>query len=252
MDLDRAEKVLNLYDWCWFGLEIFKKPPFLSDSSSYESEPEETTQKTNVPQKPQENIPRVLTHHNRSMSDQLNTNTSFSPGSLSPDHSQPKLLTIHSGKEIEEFEIPEAKTVEVAEKLKKKVKNGRRRRRRKGGESKSLSELEFEELKGFMDLGFVFSEEDRESSLASIIPGLQRLGKNDNEEKEEKEEEEESVVDDGSEISRPYLSEAWEVFDLMPKRENPLVNWKIPALSNEIGVKDSLRWWAHTVASTVR
>ncbi|GMN43509.1 hypothetical protein TIFTF001_012707 [Ficus carica] len=251
MDLDRAEKVLNLYDSCWFELEIFKKPPFLSNSSSYESKPEEITQKTNVPQKPEENIPRVLTHHNRSMSDQLNTNTSFSSGSLSPDHSPPKLLTIHSGKEIGELKNPEAKTVEVAEKPKRKVKNGRRRTR-KGGESKSLSELEFEELKGFMDLGFVFSEEDRESSLASIIPGLQRLGKNKEEKEEQEDEEEESVVDDGSEISRPYLSEAWEVFDLMPKRENPLMNWKIPALSNKIGMKDSLRWWAHTVASTVR
>ncbi|MCL7043829.1 hypothetical protein MKW94_016938 [Papaver nudicaule] len=42
---------------------------------------------------------------------------------------------------------------------------------------KSLSDLEFEELKGFMDLGFVFSEEDRNSSL---IPGLQRLGNKEN------------------------------------------------------------------------
>ncbi|KAG6400542.1 hypothetical protein SASPL_137382 [Salvia splendens] len=44
----------------------------------------------------------------------------------------------------------------------------------RGGASKSLTELEVEELKGFMDLGFVFSDKDRDSNsrLASIIPGL--------------------------------------------------------------------------------
>ncbi|KAL5078496.1 hypothetical protein RYX36_006917, partial [Vicia faba] len=69
-------------------------------------------------------------------------------------------------------------------------------------ESKSLSDLEFEELKGFMDLGFVFSEEDKDSNLVSIIPGLQRFGKKD-------EEQEEDVCDE-SMIQRPYLSEDWE------------------------------------------
>ena len=93
-----------------------------------------------------------------------------------------------------------------------------------------------------MDLGFVFSEEDKDSSLASIIPGLQRLGKSD-------EEEEDSEL--GSSVQRPYLSEAWKAQERR-KKENPLVNWKIPALNNEIDIKDSLRWWAQTVASTVR
>ncbi|KAM1105151.1 hypothetical protein ACFX13_013746 [Malus domestica] len=44
-----------------------------------------------------------------------------------------------------------------------------RRRRKKKSESKSLTDLQFEELKGFMDLGFVFSEEDKDSNLVSII-----------------------------------------------------------------------------------
>ncbi|KAK7265997.1 hypothetical protein RIF29_18635 [Crotalaria pallida] len=52
-----------------------------------------------------------------------------------------------------------------------KKKNNDTRKKRRG--SKSLSDLEFEELKGFVDLGFVFSEEDKDSSLATIIPGLQ-------------------------------------------------------------------------------
>ena len=109
-----------------------------------------------------------------------------------------------------------------------------------------MSDLEFEELKGFMDLGFVFSEEDKDSSLASIIPGLQRLRK-----KEEEEEENEDC--DEISVPRPYLSEAWEVQEYdRRKKENSLVNWKMPAINNETDMKESLRWWAHTVASTVR
>ncbi|PON41146.1 hypothetical protein PanWU01x14_292180 [Parasponia andersonii] len=250
-----AEKVLKLYDSCWFELEIFKtQQPFSPNSStSSVSEPDQDQNQDNSA-KPEMLPPS--NRHNRSMSDQLNTNTSFTSGSLSPD--SPKLLTILSGKEIAEFEGPNKQSSlnQFEEGPKKKVVNGgrRRSRRRKGGESKSLSDLEFEELKGFMDLGFVFLEEDRESSLASIIPGLQRLGKKDGkEEREENEEEEEEVDSIGSGISRPYLSEAWEVFDMMRKKEtNPLINWRVPALSNEVDMKDNLRWWAHTVASTVR
>ncbi|CAN1142444.1 hypothetical protein LINPERPRIM_LOCUS26028 [Linum perenne] len=64
-------------------------------------------------------------------------------------------------------------------KSKSKATKARRRRAKKesgGPASKSMSSLEFEELKGFMDLGFVFSEKDKESSFVSILPGLQRLG----------------------------------------------------------------------------
>ena len=54
-----------------------------------------------------------------------------------------------------------------------------------------------------------------------------------------------------SAITRPYLSEAWEVREKR-KREKPLMNWRFPALENEIDMKDNLKWWAHTVASAVR
>ncbi|XP_057444166.1 uncharacterized protein LOC130736346 [Lotus japonicus] len=76
--------------------------------------------------------------------------------------------------------------------VKNKKKKKKRRLRR------SVSQLELKELKGFMDLGFTFSEKDKNSRLASVLPGLKRLGK-------KREEKEEEVV-----ISRPYLSEAWE------------------------------------------
>ena len=52
-------------------------------------------------------------------------------------------------------------------------------RRKQKGFSKSLSDIEFEEFKRFMDLGFIFSKKDKNSNLASIFPMLQRLGKND-------------------------------------------------------------------------
>lgn len=95
-----------------------------------------------------------------------------------------------------------------------------------------------------MDLGFVFSEEDKDSSLASIIPGLNRLKKKEHEEEEEGEE---------GEISRPYLSEAWEAMEKENElKKPPLMEWSFPALGNEIDMKDNLKWWAHTVASTVR
>ncbi|KAK9265568.1 hypothetical protein L1049_012458 [Liquidambar formosana] len=99
-----------------------------------------------------------------------------------------------------------------------------------------------------MDLGFVFSEEDKDSRLVSIIPGLQRLGRKGVEDDDEKGKEvDESVV------SRPYLSEAWDVLD-RKEVEQPLLlmDWRIPASGNKMDMKDNLRFWAHTVASTVR
>ncbi|RYR43559.1 hypothetical protein Ahy_A08g039970 isoform A [Arachis hypogaea] len=122
----------------------------------------------------------------------------------------------------------------------------RRRRLNRGKSSKSLSDLEFKELKGFMDLGFVFSEKDKDPTLVSLIPGLQRLGRS-------KEEDNKKQKIDETVICRPYLSEAWGVLDKRNKLvKNPLLNWRVPALENEIDMKDNLRFWAHTVASIVR
>ena len=109
-----------------------------------------------------------------------------------------------------------------------------------------------------MDLGFVFSEEDKGSSLASIVPGLNRLGKREekgNKEGEEEEEEKEEERKLGGEISRPYLSEAWEAIAEEEEKEELLkrplmMKWRFP--SNQIDMKDNLKWWAHAVASTVR
>ncbi|KAE8652866.1 hypothetical protein Csa_013039 [Cucumis sativus] len=47
-----------------------------------------------------------------------------------------------------------------------------RGRKTRGAENRSQLELEFEELKGFMDLGFVFSEEDK--GITAIQPPVFR------------------------------------------------------------------------------
>ncbi|CAN1230159.1 hypothetical protein LINGRAPRIM_LOCUS1439 [Linum grandiflorum] len=109
--------------------------------------------------------------------------------------------------------------------------------------SKSLTALEIEELKGFMDLGFVFSEKDTDfSRLVSILPGLQRLGKTET-----------SVVARRPPPERPYLSEAWAVKEEQEKKKisSPSTNWKVP-MRDDVEMKVRLRLWAHSVASTLR
>ncbi|PPD81384.1 hypothetical protein GOBAR_DD21690 [Gossypium barbadense] len=147
------EEIMNLFDSCWFEMEILKKQTSQSTSTSFEPNPDRKTE------------------GNSSKPELKRTQNSVLQS--------PNLHKTISGKEIAE------------EELKETCSNMRFTRRKKGRRSKSLSELEFEELKGFMDLGFVFSEEDNKDS-------------------------------------------------------------RVPDLGNEINMKDSLRWWAHTVASTVR
>lgn len=161
---------------------------------------------------------------------------------------------------MREFSEPISKQGAIEASIKKtggEIKKRRRKQGRVGSSSKSLSELEFEELKGFMDLGFVFSEEDKvNSSLVSIIPGLQRLGRKAGSSFEEEEDEVKEVVE--VDVPRPYLSEAWDHVLSIGQRNskveiiNPVVDWRIPSLGNEMEIKDQLRIWAQTVASTVR
>ena len=235
-----AEEVLKLFDSHWLESTIFSQKPL--------SLPHKTTNPTHH-QIQEPNFSRLPTLHVRSLSDQLlmsSKASSFSSESLSPNsvmttRSTPKLQPIISGKDVSEFSNEEHQQYEMP--IKKKVHG--RKRRTKLSSAKSLSDLEFEELKGFMDLGFRFSEEDKDSRLVSIIPGLQRLGRKGSEEDVD---EEERKTDENV-VSRPYLSEAWDVLD---KQKHPLMNWKISALGDEMDMKDQLKFWAHTVASTMK
>lgn len=255
-----AETVLNLLDSYWYGLDFFKrKPSSSSRRSSFESNP--------VPkfsEKPSSSleIPSLPTIHTKSPSPKVEKIVPISQqrsDSASPNSVllSPKLQTIFSGKESKEFEdsrVAEKEFHETPTDTKTSpLKDTIGMRRKKKGLSKSLSDLEFQELKGFMDLGFVFSEEDKDSILGSIIPGLQRLGKKADANNVD-------FVDDDDKqgnkserlaVSRPYLSESWEVME-KKRREDSVLNWKVPDSHNDNDMKGYLKFWAHTVASACR
>lgn len=243
-----AEQVLKLLDSYWFETTIFtNKTPLKSHHPTVDDPISQTKVVEVLPLDTK--LPLVPTLDVRSYSDQnLDSTENVWSHSLSP-HS---VLTMQ--KLRTEFSVVSSRTDEKEDiNTKKKLRHSHRRRRRlrlsKGKASMSLSELEFMELKGFMDLGFVFSEEDKDSRLVSLIPGLQRLGRED---AEEEGDEEQHNIDDETVISnQPYLSEAWGVFDQREVR-NPLLNWRIPIQGNEIDMKHNLKFWAHTVASYVR
>ncbi|KAK6942830.1 hypothetical protein RJ641_028207 [Dillenia turbinata] len=128
-------------------------------------------------------------------------------------------------------------------------------------QTKSPWELELEEVKGFMDLGFTFKKEHLSPRMMSVVPGLQRLNKgydiNDLQNRsiddatassEECDCEVVSTDDDEIEeemrgVTRPYLSEAWS--------SSPLLNLRIPRVSTAADMKKHLRFWARTVATVI-
>ncbi|XAR49530.1 hypothetical protein NMG60_11032765 [Bertholletia excelsa] len=235
-----ADQVLRLFDYYWFEHAFFF---FTAKQGS--SNP---TKNPHLKEHEQlaEREPDLHTYHTptlqvRSLSDQfLCSEVSFGSDSLSPDSVilKQKLRRIVSGKEIGDAEVPEIDSMK-----KECYSIARKGKRVIDTRSKSLSELEFEELKGFMDLGFVFSEEDKSSTLVSIIPGLQRFGR--------KAEEDEQANIDQPMISRPYLSEAWNIQN-RAVTSRPLIDWRIQTAQNKTDIKDHLRTWAKNVASTVK
>lgn len=211
-----AEQVLKLYDSYWFHFDIFTRKQVIPDTIAPDFQHQEPSLS-----------PQSVQTRSRSLHC-LCSDTSFSLVSPSPDSVivVTKLETVFSGIKAkdEDVEIPVTT---------KKVEMKKQRRNKKG--SKSLTDLEFEELKGFMDLGFVFTEEDKDLRLVSIIPGLQRS----------------RIEGDEYKVSRPYLSETWAVLDQI-KVTNELKNWRLQIPNGEIGMKDLLRGWAQSVASTVK
>ncbi|KAJ7976983.1 Rna exonuclease 3 [Quillaja saponaria] len=123
---------------------------------------------------------------------------------------------------------------------------------------RTLGELELEEVKGFMDLGFIFKKEHLSPRMMSVLPGLQRLGVHKNEQNTKLMDAKKTVQDDnddGDEIEegsrsviRPYLSEAW----LIRKPDSPLLNLRMPKVSTAADMKKYIRSWARTVASVIQ
>lgn len=117
---------------------------------------------------------------------------------------------------------------------------------------KSLVELELEELKGFMDLGFIFRKENLSKRIMNLIPGLQRIDSYKNEENGTRGSFEFTSNNDDEEkkgIMRPYLSEAWTI----KRPDSPLLNLRIPTrVSTSADMKKHLKYWAQTVASAIQ
>ncbi|KAI3474008.1 hypothetical protein Pfo_028796 [Paulownia fortunei] len=118
---------------------------------------------------------------------------------------------------------------------------------------KSLVELELEEVKGFMDLGFIFRKGNLNKRMMGLIPGLQRLDAYKIEENGTRVSFEITSNNDDSEdekkgIMRPYLSEAW----LSKIPDSPLLNLRIPRVSTTEDMKKHLKYWARTVASAIQ
>lgn len=118
---------------------------------------------------------------------------------------------------------------------------GRHRRLCKTRSCKSLCELEVEEVKGFMDLGFTFDKEHLNKRMMSVLPGLQRLdlGCTNTDH---------GAHDKSTSTHRPYLSEAW----LVKRPDPPLRSLRIPRVSTAEGMKKHLKYWAKTVASAIQ
>ncbi|XP_038903412.1 uncharacterized protein LOC120090009 isoform X2 [Benincasa hispida] len=117
---------------------------------------------------------------------------------------------------------------------------------------KSLGELELEEVKGFMDLGFEFKKENLSPRMVKLLPGLQRLRTDQinkqNLEEEDDDDDDENDDDKKRDIARPYLSEAWTI-----KRSNsPLLNLRMPKVSSTSDMKKHLKSWAKTVAFEIQ
>uniref|UniRef100_A0A7N0T2R1 Uncharacterized protein n=1 Tax=Kalanchoe fedtschenkoi TaxID=63787 RepID=A0A7N0T2R1_KALFE len=117
-------------------------------------------------------------------------------------------------------------------------------------DSKSVREqLEDEELKGFMDLGFVFTEEDqKDPNLVSILPGLRRLPRNNAQGADER-----LLNDDAVQAERRHVMEK----NKKKKEEGIwkqrlLIDREMGAENNELLAKEQIKLWAQSVASAVR
>ncbi|XP_039025668.1 uncharacterized protein LOC120159067 [Hibiscus syriacus] len=96
---------------------------------------------------------------------------------------------------------------------------------------KSHSDLAFQELQGFKDLGFTFDDGDLSPDVVNILPGLQGTKIDELEQ---------------GKVRKPYLSEAWLVQGPAPP---------LPACVTKNSAEDmkaQIRFWARAVATNVR
>ncbi|MQM20015.1 hypothetical protein Taro_053029 [Colocasia esculenta] len=266
---EQEGRLLALFDFCWFDRNVLQRGPVVlpGDGVGSESSPAEG---------PSLVLPCEPTRH-RALGDGVARSTSSDSELLA--HRGPGHSPIISGKLSSKeggggggHGGVSAGSVGVTEGKHGRCRKGRARgwASRRLSRSKSLSELEFAELKGFIDLGFTFSKAEADERLLSIVPGLQRLGWRpasleesgkgaEADDSEEEPEEEGGVGASGTDTRRPYLSEAWEVVDLEERsrtnasaHDHLLRNWRVPTPGEGVDMKTYLRCWAHAVASAAR
>ncbi|OAY73133.1 hypothetical protein ACMD2_25453 [Ananas comosus] len=253
------EQTLTLFDLYWFRHHVLLSPPpppppqpttTLAVAAVLDIEEDARSNASEPP--PASSPRRPIARHRRTLSDERG------PFVSDTGLERSRLETILSGKESAAAEIGAA----AAE----RGRHRRRRwRRRRGASSattttstRSLSDLEFEELKGLMDLGFTFSEAEAAADprLAEIVPALRRRSMA----AESTSPPTAESGDDAAGVARPYLSEAWDEAEEKEEEEEEgegeergsvLRNWRIPVYGDEVDLKENLRLWAHTVASTV-
>lgn len=118
---------------------------------------------------------------------------------------------------------------------------------RKAMSCRNLDDLEYAEVKGFMDLGFKFKKEKLSPRMMSVLPGLQRLDEFKDEIKGQSFNATDNLNGQESKRPTPYLSEAW----LIRRPDSPLLNWKMPRVSTSNDMKKHLKSWARTVATAI-
>ncbi|XP_047074082.1 translation initiation factor IF-2-like [Lolium rigidum] len=256
-----AEEALALYDTYWFHrlvLHSYSPAPAPLPPTPAPPALEQQPQPEQAPAESNRELQRAPTglRHRRTRSDEAKTATFDAPLEplKIPQTHRARLETILSGKDgLAAPQAPQAPTE------RRRRPGGRRRKQQARG--RSLSELEFEEVKGLRDLGFTFSEADVDAELASIVPGLRRLRAAEEKEAKKAEAaaaaacaEEEACRGRAASASasrrRPYLSEAWEDEEAEVRRV--LSTFRIPAADGGADLKEHLRLWAHNVASAVR
>lgn len=94
---------------------------------------------------------------------------------------------------------------------------------------RSHSDLEYIELQGFKDLGFVFDKKDLNANLTKVLPGLSNM-----------------KTSSGERIAGPYLSESWVV-----QKSAPPMFRCVDKRSTE-DMKEQLMFWARAVACNAR
>ncbi|KAE8799497.1 hypothetical protein D1007_25073 [Hordeum vulgare] len=251
-----AEEAIALYDTYWFRRLVLSNacppPAPLPPPAPEREQPEQAPAEESKSEL--RRAPSGLQRHRRTRSDEAKAaafHGQLEPLKI-PNGHRARLQTILSGKDG--LAAPEPLPLPERRRLEARRPGGRRRRSRRG---RSLSELEFEEVKGLQDLGFTFSETEVDAELASIVPGLRRLRAEEEAKRAKAEAEEEAcrrnrAAAEASHAAprRPYLSEAWEDEEAEVRRM--LSNFRIPAAADGADLKENLRLWAHTVASAVR